>query len=86
MREKTKRAISRNGEHAREIGRLIETLSHRHRPHQVFGDFCEMSALSISSAFDKAQFETREARYMQIVKGYSAEEVALFPAAAGPSD
>jgi hypothetical protein len=45
-----------------------------------------MSALSISSAFDKAQFETREARYMQIVKGYSAEEVALFPAAAGPSD
>lgn len=79
MREKTKRAINRNGDHAREMGRLIETLSHRHRPHQVFADFCEMSALSISNAFDKAQSETREARYLQIVKGYSAEEVALFP-------
>ena len=45
----------------------------------VFKDFCELAALSFSDAVDQAQFEVREARYVQIVKGYKAEEVARFP-------
>lgn len=80
MRQKTKTAIARNGDHAREMGRMIEELSRRHRPHQVFADFCELSALSISNAVDKTQFDKREARYLQIAKGYSVAELEVFPA------
>ena len=31
------------------------------------------------NAVDRAQYETREARYRPIVKGYQADEVAHFP-------
>jgi hypothetical protein len=45
----------------------------------VFKDFCELAALSFSNAVDRAQYEMREARYLKIVKGYQAGEVARFP-------
>lgn len=59
--------------------RIVKELSDRHRPHTVFSDFCELSALSISNAVDKSQFDAREARYLQIAKGYSKEEMNTFP-------
>lgn len=61
------------------MAKLIEELSQRDRPHSVFADFCELSALSMSNVVDKVQFEAREERYMRIVKGYSAAEVEVFP-------
>ena len=79
MRDRIKRAISRHGDHARAMGDLLKDLAHRHRLHQVFADFCELSALAISNSCDKAQFEVREARYLQIVGRYTPEEVAVFP-------
>lgn len=57
---------------------LLRDNSRAHRIYKVFADFCEMSAISISNAFDKAQYEKREARYLQIVAGYSKEEVYRF--------
>ncbi len=58
---------------------LLRDNSHRHRLHQVFSDFCELSALAISNAVDLKQHEAREARYMQIIKRYDADEIRRFP-------
>lgn len=58
---------------------LIRHVSHRHRLHQVFSDFVEMSAIAISNSVDAVHREAREARYMQIIGGYEREDVELFP-------
>jgi hypothetical protein len=44
-----------------------------------FKDFCELAVLSISNAVDRAQYEGKEARYLQIVKAYKPEEGARLP-------
>lgn len=51
----------------------------RSSPHDVFRDFCAMSAAAISNAVDPSRREEREADYMRIVGKYSPEEAALFP-------
>lgn len=58
---------------------LINELAYRHSPWQVFSDFCEVSALSLSNAVDLAQSEKREARYREIIKRYTPEELKRFP-------
>ena len=71
------------GARQKEFVRLVHANAGRRRVHEVFGDFCELGALSISNAVDRLQFEKREARYLQIVSRYSPEEVARFPAMLG---
>ncbi|MEM5316980.1 N-6 DNA methylase [Paraburkholderia sp. JHI869] len=44
----------------------------------VFADFIEMSAIALSSKFDKSQFDKREKRYLEIVGKYSNEEANRF--------
>jgi hypothetical protein len=63
------------------LTRMIEELGDRHDTHRVFNDFCEMAAISISNAVDRAQREAREARYMEIIGYYKRrpEDVQLFP-------
>lgn len=61
------------------ILRLFQSMGYRHDTYKLFADFCELAALSLSNAVDLAQRESREARYLQIVKGYTREEVELFP-------
>lgn len=63
----------------REMVTVIKGLSYRHTVWDVFSDFVEMAALSISNAIDKRQFETREARYLEIINKYNKEEQAEFP-------
>lgn len=58
-----------------ELLNLFNGLSGRHSHWQVFSDFCEMGAIAFSNAVDHTQSEKREERYMQIVKGYSREEL-----------
>ncbi|WP_259015517.1 N-6 DNA methylase [Emticicia fluvialis] len=58
--------------------KLIRQLSYRHRTHKVFSDFVEMSAIALSNATDKAHFEPREDRYLEIVKNYNQEELNEF--------
>ena len=65
--------------HQQEFAKLVNENSHSRHPYTVFKDFCELAALSFSNAVDRVQYEMREARYLQIVKGYRAEEVARFP-------
>lgn len=65
--------------HQQEFAKLVNENSRSRHPYTVFKDFCELAALSFSNAVDRAQFEVREARYLQIVKDYKADEVARFP-------
>jgi hypothetical protein len=66
-------------DHAKELLRLFNSLAYRHSAWQVFSDFNEAAAISISNAVDWAQRETREARYMELIKRYDKEELDKFP-------
>jgi type I restriction-modification system DNA methylase subunit len=66
-------------DHQEELLKTIEELGYRHGHWQVFADFVEMAAVSISNATDLVRREKREERYMQVIKRYSAEELARFP-------
>lgn len=66
-------------DHQKKLAKLITSLAYRHSQWQVFSDFVEMAAISISNAVDLAHRESREARYMEIIKRYTPEELAKFP-------
>ncbi|MEX3790848.1 N-6 DNA methylase [Paraburkholderia sp. BR14374] len=63
----------------KELVKLIQSFSYGHHLHTVFSDFVELSALAISNSVDRAQFDAREKRYLDIVGKYKKEEVAKFP-------
>lgn len=65
--------------HRKALIKLIEANGYKHSHWQVFSDFVEMAAISISNAVDLARREAREARYMEIVGKYEREEVERFP-------
>lgn len=50
----------------------------RRRISQVFADFCELAALAIRNSVDLHGHDEREARYMGIISGYTAEEANRF--------
>ncbi|TGE04603.1 N-6 DNA methylase [Hymenobacter fodinae] len=62
-----------------EIAKVVRSLAHRHSTYEVFADFVEMAALAVSNSVDLAQYDKREARYMEIVGKYKPEEVQQFP-------
>ena len=74
-----KAASKRLDDPHREFVSLFKDNCHRHRPHSVFSDFCELAALAMSNAVDLRQYAPREERYLQIAKGYDADEMARFP-------
>src|SRR3954468_468338 len=65
--------------HRNELLKLFNGLSYRHGAWQVFADFNEAAAISISNAVDLANREKREERYLQIVGRYKPDELAKFP-------
>ena len=67
------------GQKTKSLVKLIEQAAYRHSVWQVFSDFLEMSAVSISNSIDPVHREDRERRYMEIVKGYNKAEMNLFP-------
>ncbi|MCM5688629.1 N-6 DNA methylase [Sinorhizobium meliloti] len=60
------------------IVKLFETCRYKHDLYTVFGDWCECSAISMSNAVDLANFEKREARYVEIARKYGSETMATF--------
>lgn len=65
-------------EHQKACAKLMIENARKHNLATVFRDFCEMSALAISNSVDFAQAEAREARYLQIVKSYTPDEISRF--------
>lgn len=66
-------------DHQKELLRLLGSLAYRHSNWQVFADFAEAAAISLSNAVDWRQRDKREERYMQLIKRYERDELAKFP-------
>ncbi len=68
-------------DHQKRLVQLISQLGYRHSHWQVFADFVEMGAISLSNAVDFGPREQREQRYMdmEVVRRYRPDEVAKFP-------
>lgn len=62
----------------RHLTKLIEQIAYRHNVWDVFSDWVEIMAITISNACDKVHFDEREKRYMDIVKQYNGEELNKF--------
>jgi hypothetical protein len=60
----------------RGLMKLMRETAHNRSLYDVFRDFCEMSALALSNAFDKPQFEDREKRYFEVIKPYATDDLA----------
>lgn len=65
--------------HKQNLIKLIQQASYNHSTWQVFSDFVEMAALSISNTVDKTQYKEREQRYLEIIKTYDKKYSELFP-------
>ena len=61
----------------KELAKLLQANSYRHRLFHVFSDFCELSAIAISNSF--LMNDSKERRYLDIIKQYEPEEVKRFP-------
>lgn len=66
-------------DHQKELVKLIHSLGYRHSHWQVFSEFVEMGAISISNAVDLTNQEKRESRYMEVIKRYGVDELQTFP-------
>jgi hypothetical protein len=58
----------------------IRGLARARREWEVFRDFVEVSAISLSNAVDLGQRDAREQRYLSIIKNYSREEASQLSA------
>ncbi|HTB11074.1 MAG TPA: N-6 DNA methylase [Bryobacteraceae bacterium] len=66
-------------DHQKELLKLFGSLAYRHSAWQVFADFAETAAISLSNAVDWAKRDQREERYMALIKRYKPDELAVFP-------
>lgn len=65
----------------REFRSIVKGLSYRHAAWQVFADFCELAALSLSNAL--CYDDERERRYLNTVSRYSKDEANAFASLLG---
>src|SRR5579863_10020114 len=65
-------------DYQKQLVKLISELGYRHSHWQVFADFVEMGAISMSNAVDLRSREAREKRYMEVVARYKPDEAAKF--------
>ncbi len=67
-----------NNPRLKTIVKLFETCRYSHDLYSVFSDWCECAAISMSNAVDLANFEKREARYLEIVRKYDGPTMEVF--------
>lgn len=58
--------------------KTLRSISKKHSINQVFNDFLEISALSISNSINFVNRKNREKRYLEIVGKYTKDELNLF--------
>ena len=56
----------------------IKSIATRHTVWSVFEDWVKMSAIAVSNAIDKNQWNQREAEYLETVRKYTPEELNIF--------
>ena len=69
----------------KEFLKKLQRLSHSHSPHRIFSDWLEIAAISMHQLPYRSgeleqdnNFERLEAQYMERIKPYSKEELAVF--------
>lgn len=62
-------------DHQKAIVKIVQELSRSHGIDRTWSDWVEMGALAMANAVDKAQFERREKRYLEIISHYKKDEV-----------
>lgn len=60
--------------HRANIVKAVLNLGQKYSKWNVFSDFVEISALAIVNSMDKSKFDEREARYIDIMGKYNADE------------
>lgn len=71
-----RRFAQTSNDHQRIIVANLQTVAQRYGMARVFADFIEISAIALAR-LDRAQFDVREARYLQIIKHYQPDELDL---------
>ena len=66
-------------DHKNEIIKLIKEVAYSRDIYQVFSDFLEMSAIAISNTSDFINYESREKRYLEIIRLYDKKHQQIFP-------
>lgn len=66
-------------EHKKSIIDLMRKAAYSHDTWNVYSDFLELSSVAISNSVDLLNKGEREKRYFEIIKGYTKEEMELFP-------
>ena len=66
-------------DHQKQIIQLINQAAAYKDNYQVFNDFLEMSAISISNSVDVTHRQERENRYLEIINSYDQPQQLLFP-------
>lgn len=67
-----------NSPRLKSIVKLFESCRYSHDLYTIFGDWCECAVISMSNAIDLANFEKREARYLEIARKYDARTMGDF--------
>lgn len=62
----------------RSLENSINLLGRKYSVERVFSDFVELAALAISNSVDRQHFDTREERYLALIRGYTSEEANQF--------
>lgn len=86
MKKAAKKLVALHAsEHRKNLVKLLQNAGRRLDRWQVFSDFLQMTALSISNsdkyflATNKETWDKREARYLEIIGKYQKDEQQLFP-------
>ncbi len=66
-------------DYVKDFLKTFDKLTSTHRAYEVWNDFIQMFACSISNPLDKAHFDEREDIYLQTVKKYKKQDRLLFP-------
>lgn len=74
----SKRPLIRLSDLEAQFHKLARSNAHSRHLLDVFRDFCELAAITLSNSVDRINYERREARYMKIIAGYKREEAERF--------
>ena len=66
-------------DYKKELIKHIEALRYKYSTWQVFSDFVEMAAISISNSVNWLHKEEREERYLEIINSYDKKSQERFP-------
>jgi len=72
-----------NCRHSKAVVQLIHKAAYSKSARNVFSDFVEMFAISISNTVNPKERAGRESRYMDIIKSYDKRHQQLFPEMCG---